>query len=511
MGSSYPTTQQTFADESAVTVGTFAKQNDLYETVELLQDRVGYTGDLASDAGSQTSQIKNLQNIGAHSVTTVAVASAFTMPATHNVVVTGTSPAITSMTASGNDLGRVVYMRFTDAATVTSGSNVLLDSASFVGPGTLILGCDGTNWFEHGRSGDTGLTFGTSATAVATASASGAAGTPSDSGHVHNLPNGLITFAMINSGAVGTASGQLAEGDHTHAAEGHEIQEDGTPLADQPALNFGTGLIATNNTGNSRTDVNADIGSGATQVAAGNHTHGGGAGDATSLQGVAIDASLDVTDGHVLTYVSSGSQLELKAPTGGSGGNGLARLGVFTAPPLASTFTAINSGAGVIVEDIVEGIHMVAPGAGTANLRCFVKTPTNPTPYTLTACVIMTGLGLDFSSAGILWRESSSGKIITLQAEFQSNATRLNLHKYDSPTAFSANYTGSFWGDGYAWLKIEDDGVNRIVYISRDGRYFTQMHTIGRTDFLTADQIGFFANSQNNGDVHNVVLSWVEA
>lgn len=203
MPTTHPTSKQTFSSETISTFGVHTKQNTLYETVESIQDRQGYTGDLASDVGSDRSQIKNLQNIGSHSSTTAAVASAFTMPQTVNVVVTGTSPAMTSITVSGNDLGRVVYMRFPSAVTVTSGSGLELDTAQFVGPGTLILGSDGTKWFEHGRSGSAvDLTFGPSATAVATASASGATGLASDSGHVHNLPNGLITAAMIAANVI---------------------------------------------------------------------------------------------------------------------------------------------------------------------------------------------------------------------------------------------------------------------------------------------------------------------
>ena len=43
------------------------------------------------------------------------------------------------------------------------------------------------------------------------------------------------------------------------ASSGHTIQDDGTPVANQPNLNFAAGIIATDNPGNSATDITLDI------------------------------------------------------------------------------------------------------------------------------------------------------------------------------------------------------------------------------------------------------------
>ena len=62
------------------------------------------------------------------------------------------------------------------------------------------------------------------------------------------------------------------------------------------------------------------------------------------------------------------------------------------------------------------------------------------------------------------------------------------------------------------WLRITDDGTDRKVYFSSDGLHYTQLHTVGRTDFLTADEICFFANSQNaTYPIGITVVSWEEA
>lgn len=84
----------------------------------------------------------------------VSIASAATIaiPIGQRVAtVTGTTN-ITSITATGHS-GAVVTLIFSGALTVTDGSNLKL-AGDFVttADDTLTLGCDGTNWFEAGRS-----------------------------------------------------------------------------------------------------------------------------------------------------------------------------------------------------------------------------------------------------------------------------------------------------------------------------------------------------------------------
>jgi hypothetical protein len=45
------------------------------------------------------------------------------------------------------------------------------------------------------------------------------------------------------------------------------------------------------------------------------------------------------------------------------------------------------------------------------------------------------------------------------------------------------------------FLQIGDDGTNRLVKFSADGQNFETFHSIGRTDFLTADEWGFYVSA----------------
>jgi hypothetical protein len=48
--------------------------------------------------------------------------------------------------------------------------------------------------------------------------------------------------------------------------------------------------------------------------------------------------------------------------------------------------------------------------------------------------------------------------------------------------------------------------------VSTDGQNFKVIHTVGRTDFLTADQVGFFVNDQSNTIAAGMtLLSWKQA
>jgi hypothetical protein len=87
-------------------------------------------------------------------IQSVASAASVTLPTTGDVFnITGTTN-ITSIVATGNS-GRAVFLKFAGTITVADGSNLILSlSSDFAAQAnrTLSLVCDGTNWYEIGRS-----------------------------------------------------------------------------------------------------------------------------------------------------------------------------------------------------------------------------------------------------------------------------------------------------------------------------------------------------------------------
>lgn len=181
-------------------------------------------------------------------------------------------------------------------------------------------------------------------------------------------------------------------------------------------------------------------------------------------------------------------------------------LQYFTDPNLQS-WSWVNQGT-ASVTSFGRTIYMdTGTASATDNLRVRVMTAPS-TPYTITAALYYLMPQVDFMFGGLCFRESGSGKLATLCLKSHSadyaNGFSWSAQKWTNPTTFSANYSlsGSLtkannFGDNVVWMRIADDGTNRKLSISKDGQNFRQIHSVGRTDFLTADQVGFWLNANN--------------
>jgi hypothetical protein len=163
-----------------------------------------------------------------------------------------------------------------------------------------------------------------------------------------------------------------------------------------------------------------------------------------------------------------------------------------TAPPAVSGLTWVNQGTATAVETY-GGTYMEVP-ANTANQRMLVDSVT--APYVITVGLLVNQPIPVNQQVGLVFRQSSDGKLVTF-----GQSTSLVINKWTNPTTWSANYivlarTG-YAGGTVLWLRVEDNSTNRICYISSDGQNWLQVHSIGRTDFLTADQVGWGVYNEN--------------
>lgn len=181
--------------------------------------------------------------------------------------------------------------------------------------------------------------------------------------------------------------------------------------------------------------------------------------------------------------------------------------------PVDANYAWVNQG-GASVTTTNGGIFLSAPAGLGDNVRIRKKSAPS-TPYTITAAFLPQCVGVQYAAVGLAFRQSSDGKMHVFWGLFDGSS-KFYSTKYTNPTTFSAHYanveTGSIGGGPVLFLRIADDGSNRISSISYDGVNFLQVHSVGRTDFITADEVGFVVNSANATYAAGAtLLSWKEA
>jgi hypothetical protein len=121
-------------------------------------------------------------------------------------------------------------------------------------------------------------------------------------------------------------------------------------------------------------------------------------------------------------------------------------------------------------------------------------------------------MSANYAALGLCFRQSSDGKLVTFDYAFNT-VDVLGVSKFNSPTSWNAAYTSLQWpASSLVFLRIADDGTNRICSVSHDGQLWLQVHSVGRTNFLTADQVGFWCGSNNaTYSSQMTLLSWVVA
>lgn len=186
--------------------------------------------------------------------------------------------------------------------------------------------------------------------------------------------------------------------------------------------------------------------------------------------------------------------------------------------PVDGDFAWINQGSAT-VSTTNGGITLNSPSNGSAHNLRIRKKAAPSTPYTITAAFLCswntTGSAL-FHYSGLCFRQSSDGKVHSLNFHAvtgTAGAWYNQSNKWASSSSFSASYVdrvGPLIPGGVIWMRIADNGTNRICSVSANGQNWITVDTIGRTDFLTADEVGFFVNPYNT-ETNLHLLHWAQA
>jgi len=181
--------------------------------------------------------------------------------------------------------------------------------------------------------------------------------------------------------------------------------------------------------------------------------------------------------------------------------------------PVDGDFSWVNQG-GASVDTTYGGIYLLAPANAATNLRCRVKSAPTP-PYEIVIGFTTFSPRVDYQSCGFIWRQSGTSEIITAGVGIDTTVhLALAITKWDDENTYNSGYLNQVW-EKYTpmtFLKCEDNATNRIVSASIDGQHWLQLHSIGNTDFLTADQVGFFCNAQQaTWDMQMLLFHWKES
>ncbi len=200
----------------------------------------------------------------------------------------------------------------------------------------------------------------------------------------------------------------------------------------------------------------------------------------------------------------------------GAGWTSFGLVQAWTTPP-SSGWTSVNLGSSSVLTDLdSQGLTGGAVG-NTTNIVARVRSAPS-VPYTITACLSFVGFHKAFQGFGLCFRQSSDGRLHLFDlvaADLGLTTFTIRSGTFTDPTTFNANYQSDKWSfTTPIWLRIADNNTNRVLSIGNGVDWITY-HSVTRTDFLTADQVGFHMSTQNAATPNYApivrVHSWVES
>lgn len=165
--------------------------------------------------------------------------------------------------------------------------------------------------------------------------------------------------------------------------------------------------------------------------------------------------------------------------------------------PVSGDFAWINQGGASVTVNSDGSNTILAPATAGTSIRLRKKTLPAP-PYTITIALIASLPAVATALAGLFWRQSSDGKLIS--CVHYSNGAGLGgfacQDHTNETTGGVSNANIDHNSSGVLWLQAEDNNTNRIARYSADGgRTFHILFSEGRTVFMTADEIGIGVNA----------------
>lgn len=161
----------------------------------------------------------------------------------------------------------------------------------------------------------------------------------------------------------------------------------------------------------------------------------------------------------------------------------------FTPPPNTGwSYTTL--GSATFTQD-KDARLLTIPSASGDNWRIEYEALSPTSNYVYVAYIESSAITAANWNSGIILRDSSSGKFVSLNVNNNASGWYFAAQKWNSPSSISAQYTQSFFPILPNWLRIRDDGTNRYFEFSYNGVDWITLYSVSRTDFITPNQAGW--------------------
>lgn len=195
-------------------------------------------------------------------------------------------------------------------------------------------------------------------------------------------------------------------------------------------------------------------------------------------------------------------------PASGSG----ASAGLVDSVPQLSDFAWVNQSNAAATQETF-GISMGTPAMVGDSLHCLVR----PIPAGSHSVVMRSKAFLssrNYTTSGLCLYDSQSGRVQTLSPGFRDGLKLIGIN-WNSPTSYNGDIGAATavqieqWPE---WMRLSDDGSNRVFAVSADGKTWVNVFTYSRTEFLTPTHVGFYVNPNSAYSVGSslTVFSWTQ-
>lgn len=325
-----------------------------------------------------------------------------------------------------------------------------------------------------------------------------------------NPGTAVITGASATSGVIGcVVSGAGTTGNARIVQVGFcNLDADGATTAEHWAkpsatvgkiTDTGTAITSAAPSGSIGIIQSTNGGAGAYSVLMALGAQGGGSGGGSGAAYTrGVYASAPACGGSQTIY--NATDAALTAYCDGSSNQDWKYKGVTVTPTVTGDLgTWFNQGGAAVTTYPGSWLLTGTTGGGDTWRGRYKTTPA--TPYSIVTC--MEGLtgAANFAGFGAFWTDGTKMITTAIQNQVANTPGVIGILKFTNSSTYSGAYLAgntAVTPSGMFCIALVDDGTNRKEKFSYDGVNWTLLHTVGRTDFLTATGAGVIVEDGAN-------------